>query len=89
MTVSASVLTMWVPLVEFPGCQNPPQGDRASVTPKERKRIIWLCLRIQEEKESKTFDQLVHESNELLEIKHERIHPEHKTNPNQNPSTQC
>ena len=58
------------------------------MTPEERKRMNWLCLRIQEEKDPKTFDQLVHELNELVEIKHERIHPEHKTNPDQNPSTQ-
>jgi hypothetical protein len=49
------------------------------MTPEERRRMDWLCLRIQEEKDPKTFDQLVHELNELLEIKHERIHP--NTNP--------
>jgi len=40
-----------------------------------------LCTRIQSEKNPKTFDQLVQELNELLEIKHERIHPEHKIKP--------
>ena len=39
----------------------------------------WLCLRIQEEKDPTTFDNLVRELNELLEAKHDRIHPEHST----------
>jgi hypothetical protein len=81
MTVCASVLTTFAPLVEFSRCRNLPQEDRASMTPEERRRMDWLCLRIQEEKDPKTFDQLVHELNELLEIKHERIHPEHKPKP--------
>jgi hypothetical protein len=51
------------------------------MTPDERERMNWLCLRIQDEKDPKTFDALVRELNELLEIKHERIHPEHKTRP--------
>jgi hypothetical protein len=37
-----------------------------------------LCNRIQTEKDPKTFDELVTELNDLLEIKHGRIHPEHK-----------
>lgn len=45
----------------------------------ERKRMNWLCLRIQEEKDPNIFDELVRELNDLLEAKHERIHPEHKT----------
>jgi hypothetical protein len=44
------------------------------VTPDERERMNWLCLRIQEEKNPKTFDELVHELNELLEDIHGRIH---------------
>ena len=47
------------------------------MTPEERERVNWLCLRIQEEKDPKTFDQLVRELNELLEQKHRRIRPEH------------
>lgn len=53
------------------------------MTAEERKRINWLCLRIQEEKDPKIFDQLVRELNELLEIKHERIHRDH------DPATKC
>ena len=48
------------------------------MTPEERDKMNDLCTRIQSEKNPKTFDQLVQELNELLEIKHERIHPEHK-----------
>jgi hypothetical protein len=49
------------------------------MNPKERERMNWLCLRIQDEKDPNAFDALVRELNELLEAKHERIHPEHKT----------
>jgi hypothetical protein len=41
----------------------------------------WLCDRIQEEKDPKIFGELVHELDELMEAKHERIHPAHKTKP--------
>jgi len=51
------------------------------MTPEEREKMNDLCTRIQSEKNPKTFDQLVQELNELLEIKHERIHPEHKIKP--------
>jgi hypothetical protein len=46
------------------------------MTPEERERMNWLCLRIQDEKDPKTFDRLVQELNELLEQKHGRIAPE-------------
>jgi hypothetical protein len=46
------------------------------MTPEERQRMNWLCLRIQEEKDPKTFDSLVHELNELLEREQERFEPE-------------
>jgi hypothetical protein len=36
-----------------------------------------LCARIQTEKDPQLFDQLVRQLNDLIEIKHERIHPEH------------
>ncbi len=51
------------------------------MTPEERQRMNWLCTRIQEEKDPNTFDQLVHELNDLIADKHERIHPEHKIKP--------
>jgi len=51
------------------------------MTPEERDKMNDLCTHIQSEKNPKTFDQLVQELNELLEIKHERIHPEHKIKP--------
>jgi hypothetical protein len=33
-------------------------------------------------KDPKRFDELVIDLNDLLELKHRRIHPEHKANPN-------
>ena len=47
------------------------------VTPEERERMTELCKQIQTERKPEIFDQLVRELNDLLEIKHERIHPEH------------
>lgn len=43
------------------------------MTPEERERMNWLCIRIQEENNPATFDQLVRELNDLLEAKQERI----------------
>ena len=51
------------------------------MTPEERERMNWLVVRIQEEKDPTLFDELVNELNDLLEVKHERIHPEHKNEP--------
>jgi hypothetical protein len=48
------------------------------MTPEEREKMNEICKRIQIEKNPEIFDQLVRELNDLLEIKHERIHPEHK-----------
>jgi hypothetical protein len=51
------------------------------VTAEERERMNWLCRHIAEEKNPKVFDELVRELNDLLEVKHERIHPEHQKKP--------
>jgi hypothetical protein len=48
------------------------------MTPEEREKMNEISKRIQTEKNPEIFDQLVRELNDLLEIKHERIHPEHK-----------
>jgi len=48
-------------------------------SPEERERFVWLCEQVQTEKDPKKFDQYVRELNDLLEAKHGRIHPEHKT----------
>ena len=48
------------------------------MTPDEREKMNELCKQIQTEKNPIVFDQLVRELNDLIEIKHERIHPEHK-----------
>ena len=50
------------------------------MTPEERERMNQLCLRIQDEKDPKIFDKLVNELIDLMEVKHERIHPGHKPN---------
>jgi hypothetical protein len=49
------------------------------MTPEERERMEYLCKCIAVEKEPKVFEELVKELNDLLEAKHKRIHPEHKT----------
>jgi hypothetical protein len=51
------------------------------MTPEEQERMEYLCQRIAVEKDPQIFDQLVRELNDLLEVKHGRIHPEHKTKP--------
>jgi hypothetical protein len=48
------------------------------MTPEEREKMNDLCTRIQTEKDPQIFDQLVHDLDELVEIKHEQIHPGHK-----------
>lgn len=52
------------------------------MTPEERERMEWLCKRIAEEKDPEKFDELVKQLDDLLEVKHQRIHPEHRTKPN-------
>ena len=46
----------------------------------ERARMNWLCVRIQEEKDPRVFEDLVRQLNDLIEIKHERVvaHKENK-----------
>jgi hypothetical protein len=46
----------------------------------ERARMNKICSQIATEKDPATFDRLVKELNDLLEQKHERIHPDHKPN---------
>jgi hypothetical protein len=48
------------------------------MSPEERERMQYLCQRIATEEEPQIFDQLVIELNDLLEVRHVRIHPEHK-----------
>ena len=48
------------------------------MTPEEREKMNDLCTKIQTEKNPEIFDDLVRQLNELLEIKHGRIHPGHK-----------
>lgn len=52
------------------------------MTPEEREQLEYLCKRIEVEKDPDTFDRLVKELSDLLEAKHSRIHPGHKTKPN-------
>lgn len=51
------------------------------MTPEERERMAVLVQRIQDEKDPETFDRLVAELNDLIGGKHDRIHPNHKTDP--------
>ena len=43
-------------------------GRKRKVTPEQRETMNRLCQRIQEEKDSHAFDQLVKELNDLLEL---------------------
>jgi hypothetical protein len=52
------------------------------VTPEEGEKMNRLCKRIMEEKDPKTFDELVKALNDLLDVKHERIHSEHNKESN-------
>jgi hypothetical protein len=54
---------------------------RSEMTPDERERMAILCQRIATEKNPETFDNLVQELNDLLEIKRNRIRPEDRTKP--------
>jgi hypothetical protein len=54
---------------------------RRKMTAEEREKMNDLCKQIQTGKNPEIFDQLVRDLNELLEIKHGRIHPEHTSNP--------
>ncbi len=56
-----------------------------AMTREERDRMNFLCQQIQDEQDPAKFDELVLELNELLEVKHERIHPEH-THPEHKPN---
>jgi hypothetical protein len=47
------------------------------MTAEEQKRMEVLCQQIAVEKDPKKFDELVQALNELLEVKHARIHPGH------------
>jgi hypothetical protein len=51
------------------------------VTSEERERMEYLCNRIAVEKDPKVFLKLVQDLNNLLALKHQRIHPD-ANNPN-------
>jgi|HubBroStandDraft_5_1064220.scaffolds.fasta_scaffold262883_2 hypothetical protein len=51
------------------------------MTPEEKEMMHTLCQRIEVEKDSKTFDELVFQLNELLEKKEHRLKPEQKEKP--------
>jgi len=51
------------------------------MTPDERERMAILCQRIATEKNPESFDNLVQELNDLLDIKRQRIRPEDRTKP--------
>ena len=51
------------------------------MTDEERAEMERLCKLIAVEKDPTKFDAYVRHLNDLLEVKHARIHPEHKTKP--------
>ena len=52
------------------------------MTADERARMEYVCKRIAFEKDPVTFDQLVNELEELLEVKRQRMDPENQINAN-------
>jgi hypothetical protein len=52
------------------------------MTPDEREQMNYLCKRIESEQDPIAFDRLLRELNDLLEVKHSRIHPEQGAAPN-------
>jgi hypothetical protein len=48
------------------------------MTPEERELMNKVCQQIAVEKDPKTFDELVHQLNELLEKKEHRLKPEER-----------
>ena len=52
------------------------------MTSEEREKMEALCRQIAVEQDPAKFDELVKALNELLETKHSRIHPEHRTKTN-------
>jgi len=51
------------------------------MTDKEREEMEQLCRLVAVEKDPIKFDEYVRQLNELLELKHARIHPDHKSQP--------
>lgn len=47
------------------------------MTAEERARMNELCQKIQTEQDPRLFDEYVRHLNDLLEVKHLRIHPNH------------
>jgi hypothetical protein len=52
------------------------------MTPEEQELMTALCRRIAVERDSKTFDELVRQLNDLLEKKRHRLEPEQLEKPN-------
>jgi len=48
------------------------------MTSEERELMNTLCQRIEVENDSKTFEELVHQLNDLLKKKHDRLEPEYQ-----------
>jgi hypothetical protein len=51
------------------------------MTPEEQSLMNKLCQQIAIEQDPKTFDELVHQLNELLEKKEDRLQPGQRDNP--------
>lgn len=52
------------------------------MTDDERNEMERLCTLVATEKDPSRFDEYVRQLNELLDIKHARLHPEHARQPN-------
>lgn len=73
MTVCASVLTAFAPLVESAVVETCRKETGPSMTPEERERMMYLCKRIQEEQDHAKFMELIVELNDLLARKEHRL----------------
>jgi hypothetical protein len=56
-------------------------SGKEKMTAEERELMNQLCGQIAIEKDPKTFDELVHQLNELLEKKEHRLKPEQRETP--------
>jgi hypothetical protein len=66
---------------EFHDALHKSKASEVPVTAEERMKMEELCRQIAIEKDPKTFEGLIEQLNDLLEIKHRRIDPGYQPKP--------